>query len=129
MRICGEMSGRGAEPTRTNFLDHGQPGVNGNPPFGIEKDVRAVPVAELVPWIAWLQWHVRTRPTRPLPEPILKDFRTIEARDALVESSGQDVLTEDRGIPITRQGPRRILHPPGRSSACDGGRSPSLRER
>ena len=44
---------------------------------------RAVPVAELVLWIGWLQWHFRTRGNIPPAEPILRDFHNIRQADAL----------------------------------------------
>ncbi len=44
--------------------------------LGIEKNPRAVPVAELVLWIGYLQWHFRTVSATPPPEPILRDLGT-----------------------------------------------------
>ena len=38
--------------------------------LGLEKNPRAVPVAELVLWIGWLQWHTRMNGAKPPPEPI-----------------------------------------------------------
>ena len=52
--------------------------------LGIEKNPRAVPVAELVLWIGYLQWHFRTMAAAPPAEPILRDFHNIRHADALL---------------------------------------------
>jgi hypothetical protein len=79
--------------------------------LGIEKNPRAVPVAELVLWIGWLQWHRRARGGRRPPEPILKDFRNIEHRDALLDYAREELQRDARGLPITRWGGRTKPHP------------------
>jgi hypothetical protein len=35
-------------------------------------------------WIGYLQWHFRTHGSGLPPQPILKDFRNIECRDAVL---------------------------------------------
>jgi hypothetical protein len=35
-------------------------------------------------WIGYLQWHFRTSGSGLPPQPILKDFRNIECRDAVL---------------------------------------------
>ena len=52
--------------------------------LGLELNPRAAAIAELVLWIGYLQWHFRTRGTGLPPEPVLKDFRNIECRDAVL---------------------------------------------
>jgi hypothetical protein len=52
--------------------------------LGIEANPRAVAITELVLWIGYLQWHFRIH-GRTLPaEPVLRNFRNIEHRDALL---------------------------------------------
>lgn len=58
--------------------------------LGIEKNPRAAAIAELVVWLGYLQWHFRTRSDAP-PEPILRDFKNIEARDAVLDWDGAPV--------------------------------------
>src|SRR3546814_944670 len=54
--------------------------------LGIEINPRAAAIAQLVLWIGYLQWHFRVNGAgRAPPEPILRDVRTIENRDALIE--------------------------------------------
>ena len=53
--------------------------------LGIEINPRAAAIAQLVLWIGYLQWHFRVAGKDRMPaEPILKDIRTIENRDALM---------------------------------------------
>ena len=79
--------------------------------LGLEKNPRAVPVAELVLWIGWLQWHFRTRGNVPPAEPILRDFRNIRQADALLEFRREEEQRDAAGGRITRWGGRTRLHP------------------
>ena len=70
---------------------------------GLEINPRAAAIAELVLWIGYLQWHLRTQNGFP-SEPILKAFRNIEVRDAVLEAD--ITLARDKtGKPVTRVGP------------------------
>ncbi len=55
--------------------------------LGMELNPRAAAIAELVLWIGHLQWHVRTRGGQP-SEPILRAFKNIQARDAVLTWDG-----------------------------------------
>ncbi len=55
--------------------------------FGMELNKRAVEIAELVLWIGYIQWHLRTRSTVP-PEPVLGDSDHVHEKDALLIWSG-----------------------------------------
>ncbi|MBZ9743239.1 MULTISPECIES: class I SAM-dependent DNA methyltransferase [unclassified Mesorhizobium] len=55
--------------------------------FGMELNKRAVEIAELVLWIGYIQWHLRTRATVP-PEPVLGSSDHVHAKDALLTWSG-----------------------------------------
>ncbi|WP_318013134.1 class I SAM-dependent DNA methyltransferase [Mesorhizobium sp. BH1-1-4] len=55
--------------------------------FGMELNKRAVEIAELVLWIGYIQWHMRTRATVP-PEPVLGSSDHVHAKDALLTWSG-----------------------------------------
>lgn len=69
--------------------------------LGMEVNPRAAAIAELVVWIGFLQWHFRTKGGPPA-EPILKDFRTIKAMDAVVAHDGKDLVLDASGKPETR---------------------------
>lgn len=79
--------------------------------LGLEKNPRAVPVAELVLWIGWLQWHFRTRGNVAPAEPILRDFHNIREQDALLSYEREEPDRNARGDPLTRWGGRTKLHP------------------
>lgn len=57
--------------------------------LGIALNKRAAPIAELVLWIGYLRWHLKTKGEMPL-EPILREFKNIERRDAVLEHDGID---------------------------------------
>ncbi len=70
--------------------------------LGIEINPRAAAIAQLVLWIGYLQWHFRVNgKAKAPPEPILRDIRTIENRDALIEYDDKIPERDERGIPIT----------------------------
>jgi hypothetical protein len=80
--------------------------------LGIEKNPRAVPIAELVLWIGYIQWWFRTRERVIIQEPILKDFGTIKPGDAVLAYDREELLRDAQGRPITRQDPNATkLHP------------------
>ena len=87
------------------------PADEGRPPFVVNVDVgRSIELysefsrsgAKLVLWIGYLQWHFRTRGAVMPPEPVLKDFRNIECRDAVLTWDRVDYATDERGVPLTR---------------------------
>jgi SAM-dependent methyltransferase len=57
--------------------------------LGMEVNPRAAAIAELVLWIGYLRWHLRTRGTAP-SEPILREFKNIEKKDAVLAHDGID---------------------------------------
>jgi hypothetical protein len=70
--------------------------------LGIEVNPRAAAIAELVLWIGFLQWHLRTRgETRP-PEPIIKNYHNIQCRDAVLDWDAIEPLLDEDGRPVTR---------------------------
>ena len=70
--------------------------------LGIEVNPRAAAIAQLVLWIGYLQWHFRTAGAEKMPpEPILRDVRTIETRDAVIDWDSKILATDDHGAPIT----------------------------
>jgi hypothetical protein len=79
--------------------------------LGLEKNPRAVPVAELVLWIGWLQWHFRTRGNAPPAEPILRDFHNIREADSLLAYTREETERDRQGDPVTRWGGATKLHP------------------
>lgn len=70
--------------------------------LGIELNPWAAAVAELVLWIGYLQWHFRTHGKAAPSEPVLKDFRNIECRDAVLEWTERTPRLDADGTPVTR---------------------------
>lgn len=70
--------------------------------LGIELNPRAAAIAQLVLWIGYLQWHFRVNGRdRPPPEPILRNIRTIENRDALIAWDDRVLERNEHGQPVT----------------------------
>lgn len=70
--------------------------------LGIEINTRAAKIAELVIWIGYLQWHFRTHGSVAPPQPVLRNFKNIENRDALIDYDRKELLCDEAGKPITR---------------------------
>ncbi len=69
---------------------------------GIELNERAAAVAELVLWIGFLQWHIRTRGNKAVAEPVVHDYGNIEHRDAVLEWDDQELAYDSDGNLLTR---------------------------
>ncbi|MEI2678908.1 MAG: type IIL restriction-modification enzyme MmeI [Burkholderiaceae bacterium] len=69
---------------------------------GIELNQRAAALAELVLWIGWLQWHVRTRGLASVAEPVVHDYGNIENRDAVLAYDRAEPALDANGQTITR---------------------------
>lgn len=70
---------------------------------GIEIKEWAKEITELVLWIGWLQWQIRTRGWKSHPqEPILRDYHNIELRDAVLAYDDRVPLLDDDGTAVTR---------------------------
>src|SRR5690554_1591984 len=70
--------------------------------LGLEINPRAARIAEMVLWIGYLLWHFRTHGKIHPPEPVLRDLKNIENRDALITYDAQELLCDDAGRPLTR---------------------------
>ncbi len=65
--------------------------------LGLEINARAAIVAELVLWIGHLQWHHRNRGSTEWPEPVLRAFKNIECRDAVLANDGKGFAKDEWG--------------------------------
>jgi hypothetical protein len=80
--------------------------------LGIELNPWAAAVAELVLWIGYLQWHFRTHGKASPAEPVLRDFRNIENRDAVLTWASTRPRLDANGQPVTRwDGQTTLTHP------------------
>jgi len=70
--------------------------------LGLEVNPRAARIAEMVLWIGYLQWHYRTVGDINPPEPVLRDFKNIENRDALITYDSVEPVRDEAGNEVTR---------------------------
>ena len=57
--------------------------------LGLEINPRAAAITEMVLWIGYLQWHFKLHGKRTPPEPILRAFKNIQCRDAVLAYDGE----------------------------------------
>ncbi|MEI8326986.1 MAG: DNA methyltransferase, partial [Betaproteobacteria bacterium] len=69
---------------------------------GIEINERGAALAELVLWIGYLQWHVRTFGNASVAEPVVHDYGNIEHRDAVLAYDSQELMTNAAGAVVSR---------------------------
>ena len=69
--------------------------------LGLEINPRAAAIAELVLWIGALQWHFRNRGNIQPAQPIIRNFKNIECRDALIEYDDKQEILDDDGNLVT----------------------------
>ncbi|HEY3269647.1 MAG TPA: DNA methyltransferase [Geothrix sp.] len=63
---------------------------------GIELNPWAAGIAELVLWIAYLQWFRRRHPAGTPPEPVLQNYGSIEERDAVLACDDEEATGASR---------------------------------
>lgn len=83
-------------------LDLGRETVTLQQLRGVELNERAAALAELVLWIGFLQWHIRTNGRASVAEPVVHDYGNIEHRDAVLAYDSQEPMTDATGKVLTR---------------------------
>jgi hypothetical protein len=102
-RLEGEVIDMLAGLGETPYLEElGSHTVDPHQLLGIEVNPRAAAITELVLWIGYLQWHFRTRGKTMPAEPVLKNFHNIECRDAVLAWKREELVRDERGVPVTR---------------------------
>jgi hypothetical protein len=85
--------------------------VNPGQFLGIEINPRAAAIADLVIWIGYLQWHFRQFGGIPPLEPVLREYKNIECRDAVLAYDGKEEDIDPKtGKVKTRWGGRMMKH-------------------
>ncbi|MBP7619686.1 MAG: hypothetical protein KA745_01850 [Gemmatimonadales bacterium] len=67
--------------------------------LGIEINPRAQAIADLVLWLGYLQWTRRAGMS--IPDPVLKDGRNIDCRDAVLAYDEQRLRLDENGRPMS----------------------------
>ena len=80
--------------------------------LGLELNPRAAALAELVLWIGYLQWQIRTFGHAGVAEPVVHNYGNIECRDAVLAWDAVEPALDDSGQPLTRwDGVTTKVHP------------------
>lgn len=99
----GEQQGRLAMEGET---------VNPRQFYGLELNPRAVPIADLVLWIGYLKWQLRTMGLAAITEPVLHAYGTIREQDAILAFDRKELRRDASGKPETRwDGVTTKIHP------------------
>ena len=69
---------------------------------GLEVNPRAVAIADLVLWIGYLKWQLRTVKADQIAEPVLHAYGTIKEQDAILAWDEQELLRDENGVPLSR---------------------------
>ena len=86
--------------------------VNPRQFYGLEINPRAVAIADLVLWIGYLKWQLRTVEAGEIAEPVLHAYGTIREQDAILAYDKQELLRDQKGRPLSRwDGETMKLHP------------------
>jgi hypothetical protein len=102
-RLEGEVLNQlGALGDTQDTLDLGRETVTLQQLLGIEINPRAAALAELVLWIGFLQWQIRTGGRASVAEPVVHDYGNIDCRDAVLAFDRQEPMTDDSGCVVTR---------------------------
>ena len=79
---------------------------------GLEINPRAVAIADLVLWIGYLKWQLRTVTAEQIAEPVLHAYGTIKEQDAILAWDKQELLRDENGVLLSRwDGVTTKLHP------------------
>ena len=80
--------------------------------YGLDLNKRAIPIADLVIWIGFLKWQLRTAGLAAITEPVLHAYGTIRYQDAVIAYDKQELLRGLDGKPLSRwDGVTKKLHP------------------
>jgi hypothetical protein len=102
-RLEGEVLNQLGELGETqDALDLGRETVTLQQLRGIELNERAAALAELVLWIGYLQWQIRTKGRASVAEPVVHDYGNIEHRDAVLAYDGQELMRDSADELVTR---------------------------
>lgn len=86
--------------------------VNPRQFYGLEINDRAVPIADLVLWIGYLKWQIKTVGLNAISEPVLHAYGTITRQDAILRYDKIEMLRDASGKPLSRwDGITKKLHP------------------
>ena len=71
--------------------------------LGLDVNPRAVAIADLVLWIGYLKWQLRTAKAADVAEPVLRAYGAIRERDAVLAWDRRESPRDERGRPASRR--------------------------
>ncbi len=80
--------------------------------LGLEINPRAVQIADLVLWIGFIKWQIRTGGQNAISEPVLRAFGNIKEQDAVLAFDKRELQRDADGKPLSRwDGYTTKVHP------------------
>ncbi len=80
--------------------------------LGLEINPRAVQIADLVLWIGFIKWQIRTGGQNAIAEPVLRAFGNIKEQDAVLAFDKRELQRDEAGAPVSRwDGTTTKTHP------------------
>lgn len=70
--------------------------------LGLEINPRAVQIADLVLWIGFIKWQIRTGGQNAISEPVLRAFGNIKEQDAVLAFDKRELQRDADGKPLSR---------------------------
>lgn len=111
-RLEGEVLEFAATLGDTGLLELDRVTVDPHNFLGIELNPRAKEIAELVIWIGFIKWQIRTGGQDVIRDPVLRDFKTIECRDAILAWDRKELRRgEDGTIETVWDGTTHTINP------------------
>lgn len=115
--VLDALVGLGEETARLGFQGET---VDPHQFLGLELNPRAAAISEMVLWIGYLQWNLKTLGRAAPSDPVLKAYGNIKIADALLSFASRDAVKLPNGQQKTRwDGETKIVHPITRKKVPD----------
>lgn len=70
--------------------------------YGLDLNERAVAIADLVLWLGYIKWQLKTSGIESISDPVLEKLGNIRHQDAILSYKSKSVATDDNGTIISR---------------------------
>ena len=89
--------------------------------YGLEINPRAVAIADLVLWIGFIKWQLKTNGLSAITDPVLHAYGTIREQDAILSFDKREIARDAADNPLTRwDGVTMKRHPVTGEKVPDG---------
>lgn len=69
--------------------------------LGLEINPRAVAIADLVLWIGYLKWQIRSQGVAAIQDPVLRQTGAIRQQDAILAWDSRELRRDKAGVPVS----------------------------